>query len=149
MKKLRKLKASMTVEASLAFPLFLFAFLNLMSAMEIYRLQSNMSAAMHSVAKQMAAHGVEYEMLSGGSAGAAGMAALTVYAVNKVKDEAGENYFRTSNIIDDFGGISWLRSSVMGDDDCIDLIAEYKVKPPISLMGFTIAFARVHGQGMM
>ncbi len=136
MGKMRKLRASMTVEASLVFPLFLFAFLNLMSAMEIYRLQSNMSAAMHSVAKQMAAHGSEYEALSGGSTGLAGTAALTVYAVNKVKAEAGENYFKTSPIIEGFESISWLRSRVMTDDDCIDLTAEYKVKPPISLMGF-------------
>ena len=72
MKKARMLKASMTVEASLVLPLFLFAFLNLISVVEIYRLQSNMSAAMHSVAKQMAARGAEYEALAGGSAGRTG-----------------------------------------------------------------------------
>ena len=126
----------MTVEASLVLPLFLFAFLNLISIVEIYRLQSNMSAAMHSTAKQMAAHGIEYEALSGGSAGVAEKAALTAYAAGKVKNIVGEDYFKTSLIIDGFGSISWFHSHVMGDDDGIDLTAVYEVKPPISIMGF-------------
>lgn len=39
----------MTVEAVLVLPLFLFAFLNLVSLMELYRLQSNLSQAMYTL----------------------------------------------------------------------------------------------------
>lgn len=46
--------ASMTLEAALVLPLFLFAVMNLMSFMEIYRLQSNMNMKLHKAAKEMA-----------------------------------------------------------------------------------------------
>lgn len=46
--------ASMTVEASLVLPFFLFAVLNLMSFIEIYRLQSNWNMALHQSAKELA-----------------------------------------------------------------------------------------------
>ena len=50
-------KAGMTIEACLVLPFFLFAFLNIISIVEIYRLQGNMSAAMHDTAKRMAVYG--------------------------------------------------------------------------------------------
>lgn len=136
MKKGHILSASMTVEASLVLPLFLFAFLNLVSIIEVYRFQSNMSAAMHSVAKQMAAHGIEYEALSDGSVGTVEKAALTVYAANRVKNIVGEDYFEASPIMDGFTSISWFNSHVMEEDDCIDLAAVYNIKPPVSIMSF-------------
>ena len=55
----------MTIEACLVLPLFLFAFLNVISIIELYRLQGNISAAMHDTAKQMAVYGYEYQALSG------------------------------------------------------------------------------------
>jgi hypothetical protein len=47
-------KASMTVEACMVLPLFLFAFLNVISIMDIFRLQGSMSAVMHDTAREMA-----------------------------------------------------------------------------------------------
>lgn len=46
--------ASMTVEAALVLPLFLFALMNLMSFIEIYRMQGNMNMKLHQTAKEMA-----------------------------------------------------------------------------------------------
>lgn len=136
MSKKYKLNASMTVEAAFVLPFFLFAFLNLISIIEIYRLQSNMSAAMHSTAKEMASHGCEYEALGGGNVGTAEAAGLTVYASNRIKNILGNEYLETSPILEGFSSISWLHSSVMGKDDCIDLVAIYKVKPSIAIIGF-------------
>lgn len=53
----------MTVEACFVLPFFLFAFLNIISVVELYRLQGNMSAAMHDTAKQMAVYGYEYRQM--------------------------------------------------------------------------------------
>ncbi len=50
----KKKTASMTVEAAVVLPLFLFAVMNLISVMEIYRLQSNMNMKLHQTAKEMA-----------------------------------------------------------------------------------------------
>lgn len=131
------LKASMTVEASLVLPLFLYAFLNLISIIEIYRVQSNMSAAMHSTVKQMAVYGYEYKEVAGSDTGKASSLGLTyIYAANKVRAFLGNDYLSNSPIKGGAAGISWLRSEIMGEDECIDLVAAYVVEPAISIMGY-------------
>lgn len=52
--KRNMLSASMTLEAALVLPLFLFAVLNLMSFIETYRLQSNWNMILHQSAKELA-----------------------------------------------------------------------------------------------
>ena len=64
MKKKTK-AASMTLEAALVLPLFLFAVMNLMSFIEIYRLQSNMNMKLHQAAKQMAVTAATLDSLGG------------------------------------------------------------------------------------
>lgn len=131
------LSASMTVEAAFVLPFFLFAFLNIISILEIYRLQSNMSAAMHMTAKEMAVCAYEYKELSDGDVGKAESLGLTcVYAANRVKDILGKKYLEHSPVKGGASQIEWYRSSVMEEDDCIDLIAAYTIKPPVAAVGF-------------
>lgn len=130
-------KAAMTVEACFVLPFFLFAFLNIISIVEIYRLQGNMSAAMHDTAKQMAIYGYEYRQIGGGSAGAAESLGLTyLYAAGKVRSKLGTAYLDNSPLAGGASSISWLRSSVMQEDDCIDLVAEYRIVPPAAVVGY-------------
>ena len=132
-----RLRASMTVEAAFVLPFFLFAFLNLISILEIYRLQSNMSAAMHMTAKEMAVCAYEYKALSDGNVGKAESLGLTyVYAANRVKGILGKKYLDHSPIQGGASQIDWYRSSVLEEDDCIDLIATYTAKPPVAVVGF-------------
>lgn len=55
--------ASMTVEAALVLPLFLFAVMNLMSLIEIYRLQSNWNMTLHQSAKELAIVGESVDIM--------------------------------------------------------------------------------------
>ncbi|MDE7478350.1 MAG: hypothetical protein K2M91_10445 [Lachnospiraceae bacterium] len=127
----------MTVEACFVLPFFLFAFLNIISIVEIYRLQGNMSAAMHETVKQMAVYGYEYQQISGGSVGAAESLGLTyLYAAGKVRAKLGTAYLENSPLSGSASSISWLRSSVMQKDDCIDLVAEYRIEPPAAVVGW-------------
>lgn len=131
------LTASMTIEACFVLPFFLFAFLNIISIMEIYRLQGNMSAAMHDTAKQMAVHGYEYRQISQDTAGAAQSLGLTyLYAAGKVCTKLGTAYLDNSPLAGGGASISWLRSCVMQEDDCIDLVAEYRIEPPAAVVGY-------------
>lgn len=131
------LRASMTVEACFVLPFFLFAFLNIISILELYRLQGNMSAAMHDTAKQMAIYGYEYKEMRGASTATAESLGLTyLYAANQVKSKLGTDYLDNSPIKGGALSISWLKSSVMQEDDCIDLVAEYKIKPPAAVVGY-------------
>lgn len=130
-------RASMTVEACFVLPFFLFAFLNIISIVEIYRLQGNMGAAMHDTVKQMAVYGYEYRQIGGGSAGAAESLGLTyLYAAGNVRTKLGTAYLDNSPLAGGASSISWLRSSVMQEDDCIDLVAEYCVEPPAAVVGY-------------
>lgn len=127
----------MTVEACFVLPFFLFALLNIISILELYRLQGNMSAAMHDTVKSMAVYGYEYRTLRGASEGSAESLGLTyLYAANKVKSRLGSEYLDNSPIEGGASAIGWLRSSVMEADDCIDLVADYRIRPPAAIVGF-------------
>lgn len=129
--------ASMTVEAAFVLPLFLFAFLNIISIIEIYRVQSNMSAAMHMASKEMAVYAYEYKAAFKGDVGKLESLGLSYgYASNRVGQILGEKYLDGSPINGGFSGIGWDNSSVLEKDDCIDLIATYTVKPPAAVVGF-------------
>ncbi len=130
-------KASMTVEACFVLPFFLFAILNVISIIEIYRLQGNMSAAMHDTAKQMAQYGYAYREIGGGSMGGAESLGLTyLYAAGKVQAKLGTSYLDHSLLAEGASSISWVRSSVMQENDCIDLVAEYRIAPPAAVVGY-------------
>lgn len=131
------LKGSMTVEACFVLPFFLFAFLNIISILELYRLQGNMSLAMHETAKQMAVYGYEYREIRGESSSSAESLGLTyLYAAGKVRAKLGTAYLDNAPLAGGASSIWWLRSSVMGDDDCIDLTAEYRIAPPAAVVGY-------------
>lgn len=130
-------RASMTVEACFVLPFFMFAFLNIISIVEIYRLQGNMSLAMHETAKQMAVYGYEYREVRGEAAGTAESLGLTyLYAAGRVRGKLGTRYLDNAPLAEGAASISWLRSSVLCEDDCIDLIAEYRIIPPAAVIGF-------------
>lgn len=128
LKKRQRVGASMTVEAAFVLPLCLFAIVNLMSIMELYRLQGRLSAAMHNTAKDMAvyAHSIDSNatLLN------------ATYAAIKTENELGAQYLEHSQITGGALGVVWLQSSFLAEDDCIDLIASYHVKPIYGLMGY-------------
>ncbi len=128
------LPASMTVEAAFVLPFFLFAFLNLISVLELYRLQSNMSAAMHAAAKEMAVYGYEYKELSGSDAGTLESLGITyIYAANRVRSALGGGYLDQSPMS---GSIHWMQSRIMKEEECIDLVAVYRIAPFSVMMGY-------------
>jgi hypothetical protein len=123
----------MTVEACFVLPFFLFAFLNIISIIDIYRLQGNMSAAMHATEKTMAIYAYEYMVLTQDliddevEKGIASIAMSDTYVASSVKQRVGDIYP---------DGIRWELSKIMDDNDCIDLLAIYEVNPPIGIVGY-------------
>jgi hypothetical protein len=123
----------MTVEACFVLPFFLFAFLNIISIIDIYRLQGNMSAAMHATEKTMAVYAYEYMVLTQDlidddvEKGIASIAMSNTYVASSVKHRVGDIYPN---------GIRWELSQVMDDNECIDLLAIYEVNPPIGIVGY-------------
>lgn len=129
-------KGSMTVEAALVLPLFLFAFLNLVSLMELYRLQSNLSQAMYTTVKEMAVYGHAYSQLTKDDCNHLESYGLTyLYGAGRVKSCLSDNYLEHAPIAGGFTGISWLHSTMM-ENQCIDFVATYQATPMFGSMGF-------------
>lgn len=131
-------KGSMTLEAAFALPLFLFAVINILFAVHIIGTQSRMYAAMHQVGNKMAFAGYVYENTAGSALPeqVSGVALTQLYAKGQIIKYAGSSYLEQSCIVGGAGGVSLAGSSVMEENDLIDLKVSYRVAPFSVLMGF-------------
>ncbi len=134
--------ASITVEASLVLPIYIFFFVNIIGAFDILRLQCDMEAALHQAGEQISENAGLLRVGSvkgdkGAVEGVVSGAVSTVYAKNQVKKYLGEQYLSESCIVGGSGGISLAESTLHSNGDIINLIASYKVHPLIGVYGFT------------
>ena len=131
-------KGSMTLEAAFVLPLFLFAVINILFAVNIIGTQSRINAALHQTGNKMAFAGYVYERTAGSVLpdALAGVAMTEVYAKGQILEYVGRNYLEQSCVQGGARGLSFGGSSVMGDGDMIDLNVTYKVRPFSEIMGF-------------
>lgn len=133
------LTASMTLEASIALPLFIFFFANILMLFNIIKIQCDIEAALHQTGSEMMLMafdersieetvGTEDTVLS-----TAIGAVSTLYAQKNVENYLGEEL--TKGIVAG-GKLNFLSSQILLGDDYIDIVASYKVKPMIPLIGF-------------
>lgn len=128
----------MTLEAAFALPFFLFAVLNILFAVNIIGTQSRIGAALHQVGNKMAFAGYAYENTVGSALpeGLASVALSEGYARGQVMEYAGREYLNRSCVKGGASGISFAGSSVMKEQDIIDLEVSYRVRPFVELLGF-------------
>ena len=131
-------KGSMTLEAVFALPVFLFAVINILFAVNIIGAQSRINAALHQVGNRMAFSGSVYEKTIGGVVpdSVAGVVLTSLYARGQILEYVGRDYLDQSCVVGGTGGISMAGSSVMEEGDMIDLQVSYRVRPFSDLMGF-------------
>lgn len=152
-----RLPASMTVEAALVLPLFLFFFLNLMSAIEMMRLHGNLQLALWETGTCMSVYG---SVLSGGDgdnklqeaaeeqmqgnrededswwAELAGAVWSYVYVKAQLISYLGEEYLEQSPLTYGADGLQFLESNVWEGRDCFEVVVTYSVSPLCSISGF-------------
>lgn len=128
----------MTLEAAFVLPFFLFAVLNILFAVNMIGTQSRINAALHQVGNKLAFAGYVYENTVGDALpeGLAGVAVTEGYARGQIVDYVGRSYLEHSCVKGGAGGLSFAGSSVMGEEDIIDLKISYRVRPFVELMGF-------------
>ncbi|MBR4667219.1 MAG: pilus assembly protein [Butyrivibrio sp.] len=140
--KRKWLSGSMTLEASIALPLFIFFFLNIMSAIWIIQIQSELEAALHQTGSEVMQ--LAYDVREGedalsldeeGIVGIAEMAILRGYAVSGVNDYMGDK-LKDNPVMDGIGSLSFLSSKVLQGNDIVDIVVDYKVHPIVNLVGF-------------
>ncbi|MDD3205114.1 MAG: hypothetical protein PHS74_05185 [Lachnospiraceae bacterium] len=133
-------KASITVETALVLPLFLFVVINLLSILNIIRLYSDVEMEMHQAGKKMAVYAYAYDNIMDNHADIVNLADAIgfddYYLQETIKERVGKSYLDSSPMVNGKNGISFQKSKIM-EEDIIDLVAEYKVKPLISVIGFS------------
>ena len=128
---------SMTVEAAVIIPLFVFFFMNLMSVMEMIRLHSNLELALWKNGKVMTVVGHAFEGAEDMNESIqVGGALLTDYALYLgIVEELGDDYLENSPLTYGSKGLNFLESSYM-EDECIDIKLTYQVSPDFAVPGF-------------
>ncbi len=135
------LNASITVEASIALPLFIFFFVNIMTMFNILKMQCDMEAALHQTGNEVALYAYD-ERCAEGIIGAqdSGLSTVTgalslLYIQSRVEEYLGTE-LEKSCVTGGASGLSYINSRVMMGNDIIDIVVDYKVHPLISLIGF-------------
>ncbi|MCR5671902.1 MAG: hypothetical protein K6G10_12930 [Butyrivibrio sp.] len=136
-------RASITVEASMALPLFIFFFVNIMTLFNIVKVQSDIEAALHQTGSEISMRAFDVkaagDVISGDEGDYGGGIATgilsSIYASESVRSYLGSGIDK-SCVTGGASGISFLASRVMLGNDIVDIVADYKVHPIISLIGF-------------
>ena len=135
----KKAKASLTVEAAMTFPIFIFAFFLMIYSLRIVELQSKVQYALNAASSDMAAYAMVKEGTEGGSA--------ANYVSGIVYSNPGASALFLKNLkscMEDVDMVSgkWLgfhftNSQIMKKDAVIYLEVHYKIKMP-DLLGIKI-----------
>lgn len=140
------MRGSMTVEAAIVIPLFLFFFLNLLSAVEMIRLHGKLQLALWEQGKLLSvvgylAEGIAEELVSDITEEERQMLELggTLLADCGIKSmviqELGREYLDESPLTYGADGLRFIESSYV-NDDCVDIKVTYQVSPVFALPGF-------------
>lgn len=137
------LQGSMTVEAALVLPLFIFFFCNILGFLDMIRLQCVMFAAVRETGTAICEYAyfldtaeVSVEDVDADNAdmpdGISSLILSETYVRSRVMAYLGEDYLRESPIKGD--SISFLQSGIMNGDDDVAIVADYLVEPFVPVM---------------
>lgn len=148
-------RASMTVEAAVVLPLFLFFFLNLSCAVELLRLHGNLQLALCETGKRLSIYGYAAEAANGKGSSAqpgegetqesekadwweklAGVAFSYSYIRSELVKYTGETYLEEAPMTYGAKGLQFLESEILGKGDCFEITVTYSVSPWCSVAGF-------------
>lgn len=146
------LKGSMTVEAALVLPIFLFAMLSMAFIIEVVRLQIHMGCAAGQASKELAGYGYTYlkakDRMSDGNKPIKDKEKQENWKIknelisipglflaqSRIKELAGEDYLNQSMIKNGADGLSLLGSEILKDGKWIHLNVRYEVQLPFSMI---------------
>lgn len=144
----RALEASMTVEAALVLPLFLFFLMNVLFLLDVIRLQSRITAALQQTGDRICEYAWYREYAAGGAVGsgdgaetggieipqAAGDILSLAFVSGEVRNHLGSDYMNSTCLRGGSGGISYLQSKILSGDDIVEIHADYRTRPFIPVL---------------
>lgn len=145
---------SMTVEAAIVLPFFLFFFLNFLWIIEIYNLQGTLQMALRECGRELSTYAYAYDRIvqeeddEGLEALLENVAFSYLYVKGRVEEEAGEEYLENAPIYGGRTGLIYADSSILQQGDIIDLVISYRAVPFVDVVGFSPGwfYARYYGR---
>lgn len=137
------LVGSMTVEAALVLPMFIFFFCNILGMLDIIRLQCAVFAAVRETGTMMCEYAYYLETAEASVEEAGidttdvpdGISSLILsetYVRSNVQSYLGSEFMEESPLLGD--SISFLESSILNGNDLISIVADYRVEPFIPII---------------
>ncbi len=133
------LKGSLTVEAALVTPLFLFALISVIFIGEAIRFSGNLSASLLESAEKLSVYAYAGSVTSPDSqpGDIGGRVVSLTIGKGMVTSGLGRGYIEESPVENGVPGLSFIHSSVMGSDQMIDLSAVWRMKTLFPFSGVT------------
>ena len=137
--------ASVTVEASLALPFFIFFFVNILALFNILGMESRINAALHQTGNHISIDAFNETFVSEFTQSEqqdqklrTGMGIFSmVFLSEQVRNYLGQESLEHSCITGGSSGITFWKSNIMLGNDYVDIVASYKVHPLIRIIGFS------------
>lgn len=135
-------RGSMTLEAAMVLPLFMFFFLNLLWIIEIYNLQGTLQMALRECGREMSVYAYAYDRIvqeeedEGLEAFIENITFSYLYVKNRVETLAGREYLEKAPVRGGSAGLVYADSSILQKGDIIDLVVSYQAIPFIEVIGF-------------
>ena len=129
----RKMQGSMTVEAGIVLPLFLFFFLQMCGFIEMLRLHSNLEYGLWKAGKTLMLYGTAEQMVEA----VPEWAVSYLYVNGVLQGTLGQEYMNSSPLTLGSVGLNFLESDIITDEDDVDLTLTYQVSPRGELLPFS------------
>lgn len=124
-------RGSMTVEACIVVPLFIFCMINLLFYIQVIETSSRMTAALHETGNEICSYGYAIDNSLG--EGFPSGAASTVYASSSIAKHLGNTTNHRGGIQGGLLGINYLGSSIMTDNGLVKITTGYFLKFPVKM----------------
>lgn len=131
------LKASLTVEASLILPIFMFFFMGMVYIISAISAEATIKTSLYETGKELAksAYLTQIGEENIEKAEQAFRVSAYVYAANIFKEQEGEEYWDNSIIKDGSNGFFFGQSVFLDENGIIDLVVRYELKFPFLFVG--------------
>ncbi len=146
----RRISASMTVEAAIVLPLFMFFFLNLGSAIEMIRLHGNLELALWEVGNRVSVYGHvlnkkeekteefqdSQQQPDSWWMELAGVTLSYTYVKSQLVEYLGKDYLEGSPLTYGVDGLQFIESDIWESDGRFEIVLTYSVSPLSGMSGF-------------
>jgi hypothetical protein len=130
-------RGSITVETAFALPLFLFFCIQLISLISLIQLHSALQASLHQEVAQASLEAYAYEKMGLDISSGVGSIVEDTVLRRRVIAGTGKEYLDRSMIEGGSSGIHILYTEEAGEQDTVDIVISYRVKPVVDILGFS------------